>query len=115
MSDLPILVASPKRKRGAQPGNFNALKHGYYLSEAHLRAAAPLLVADLANVLETIVYIRGFVRRIYETDLHGAGLVEISGAINALDLSGIAIARLITLNKKDALHAHSAFSANHIA
>ena len=100
MSDLPIPDASPKRKRGAQLGNLNALKHGYYLGGAHLRGAAPLKPADLDSVSETIAYIRAFIRQTYESNLNGASLAEVSEATKSLALAGLALARLITLNNK---------------
>ncbi len=30
MTDLDLLTPKPNRRRGAQPGNLNALKHGFY-------------------------------------------------------------------------------------
>jgi hypothetical protein len=100
LSDLPKPNSSSKLKRGAQPGNLNALKHGYYLSAAHLRGTAPLKVADLDGVSETIAYIRGFIHQTYESKLNTTSLAEVSEATNSLALAGLAIARLITLNNK---------------
>lgn len=129
MSDLPIPISSPKRSRGclddslaalprdcctpvnfpghdakrcrgAQPGNLNALKHGFYLGGAHLRGTAPLKVADLESVSETIAYIRAFIRQTCETNLNTASLAEVSEATHSLALAGLALARLITLNNK---------------
>jgi len=124
LSDLPIPISSPKRSRGrlddslaapydakrcrgAQPGNLNALKHGYYMSGAHLRGTAPLKVADLDSVSETIAYIRAFIHQTYESNLNGASLAEVSEATNSLALAGLALARLITLNNKLASSARS--------
>jgi len=100
LSDLPVPISTPKRSRGAQPGNLNALKHGYYLSGAHLRGTAPLKVADLDSISETISYIRGFIHQTFESNLNSASLAEVSEATNSLALAGLAIARLITLNNK---------------
>ena len=48
-------IAHPERKRGAQPGNKNALKHGFYsdqFKQAERRALNDIPMADLTGEIE---------------------------------------------------------------
>ena len=96
MSDMP-LPYTPKTKKGGQPGNLNALKHGFYLNNARIRGTAPLKSADLDCIAATITYIRDYMRRIYDSGNNSTSLVEVSEATRSLALAGLALVRLIDL------------------
>lgn len=100
MSDIPLPVPTKeKRKRGAQPGNLNALKHGFYLNHARVRGTAPLKAADLDSVSSCIAAIREQIRRTGEANLDHATLEEVSEATRSLAFAGLALARLIRIQQ----------------
>ena len=70
-----------KKKRGAQPGNANALKSGFYsrtFSEAELVEIGQLAVAEL-GLDEEIAMLRVLMRRVLESDMPPADAVELFG------------------------------------
>ncbi len=82
------------RKRGAQPGNTNALKHGFYS-----RQFRELELADLEAVLtrgleSEIAMLRVVIRRVLEL---AGGIDDFEQARDALSALGSAAARLATL------------------
>lgn len=96
MSDMPLPVEQ-KKKRGAQPGNLNALKHGFYLNHTNLRGAAPLKSADLSSVSDAITAIREHIRRTSEFNLDHVTLEEVTEATRSIALAGLALVRLIAI------------------
>ena len=63
-----------KKSRGAQPGNANALKSGFYsrtFSEAELVEIGRLAVAEL-GLDEEIAMLRVLMRRVLESDMPAA-------------------------------------------
>ena len=70
-----------KRKKGAQPGNVNALKSGFYsrtFSEAELVEIGRLAVAEL-SLDEEIAMLRVLMRRVLESEMPAAEAVELFG------------------------------------
>jgi len=66
---------APKRKRGAQPGNQNACKHGFY--SKHLEKARRQEIKEAARngLDEEIALLRLKIRDILEHDPHNLNLV----------------------------------------
>jgi hypothetical protein len=79
-----------QRKRGGQPGNVNALKHGRYSR----RLSEPSAEADLE---EEIILLRTLVRRISE--MAEGPDVELAALLKALNVIGATIDRLARLLK----------------
>lgn len=73
MSDL---TPSPKRRRGGQPGNINALKHGFYTRRFTQTDLAGVESTDYHGLMEEIAIIRLYARRLIELAFFGlaAGL-----------------------------------------
>ena len=102
------------RKRGAQPGNINALKHGFY-SRSFLDLENTDLEAMLAQDLESeIARLRVVVRRAFElstapdppqSPLEGGRAVgqELDRAIHVMNSLGMASIRLGSLLKVQAM------------
>jgi hypothetical protein len=87
---------SPTRQSGAQPGNWNAFKHGYYS-----RRFNPVELKDLDAVLsdglvDEIALLRVIIRRVFDfaSDHESQSLEQWSGSLNTL---GAACTRLATL------------------
>jgi cell division GTPase FtsZ len=98
----------PRRKRGAQPGNLNALKHGFYsrnfkdLENADLEA---MIAEDLDS---EIAMLRVVVRRAFELSTAPAEDNEDAGqqldkAIHIMNAMGMASIRLGSLLKIQAM------------
>ena len=84
----------PPKRRGAQPGNTNALKHGFYS-----RRFTPLELRDVPTALATglqdeIVLLRVAMRRVMDLDAGDPNLVE---AIRVMTSLGVTATRLAAL------------------
>ncbi len=92
---MPAMV-----KRGAQPGNLNALKNGFYS-----RQFRELENADLSQVSEglkdEILMLRVFIRRMFElaSDENG-DLEQMAGCLNALGMASTRLANLLRTDQK---------------
>lgn len=81
----------PERKRGAQPGNLNALKHGFYarnFTELEVKDLETILGSGLINEISMM---RVLARRVF--DLMGQAETA-EEAARALSVLGQAVARL---------------------
>lgn len=92
-SDLPA-----KRRRGAQPGNMNALKHGFYAA-----LFRPAELSDLETMLETglageAAMLRVMTRRVLAL---AGGVEDLDEAVRVLRALGVACARLAALLKAE--------------
>jgi hypothetical protein len=101
MSDIDRLYASivtedsgtgaqgtPQRKRGAQPGNHNALKHGFYTRNFPQPDLSDLDTLETLNVESEIDLLRIFIRRTIESAMQS----NLTAAENAALLRSIAFA-----------------------
>ncbi len=88
-----------KRRRGAQPGNTNALKHGRYLAGYRLRNAAALDVSP-PDIDELIERIRISIQHNFEIGLQADNLAESNQVLRSLSLAAIGLVRLINLSCK---------------
>jgi len=86
----------PKRRRGAPPGNSNALKHGFYAR--HYRKSD---IADLdsrpssAGLQDEINLLRVYIRRVVELSHDAASLPEAVSLLRVLSLAATSLTRLI--------------------
>ena len=85
-----------RRKQGAQPGNVNAWKHGFYS-----RRFKALELADLETVLQNslddeIALLRVMIRRVFDfADQEAASLEDWSMALSTLGAASTRLAGLI--------------------
>ena len=89
------------RRPGAQPGNRNALKHGFYA-----KGYIPLELADLDTALgdgltDEIALLRVIIRRVFDfANDHEAQTLETwSGSLNTLGAACTRLARLLRTNQ----------------
>lgn len=54
----------PSRKRGAQPGNTNALKHGFYSPSLRLPPAADHTLRPITDLSGDIAFLRAFLNHV---------------------------------------------------
>jgi hypothetical protein len=94
-SSLPHLPPPPKpakRKRGGQPGNRNALKHGFYARSFDLDIIKDLDIHS-PHVDDEIHLLRLFMRRICQNAFVGGGQTDLQ-TLRALALASNIVARL---------------------
>ena len=92
-------ILGTKRKRGAQPGNTNALKHGRYLSGHRLRNAAAVDVHP-PDIDELIERIKISIQHNFEVGIQSDNLAESNQALRSISLAAIGLVRLINLSCK---------------
>ena len=81
------------QSRGAQPGNLNALKHGYY-SRLFRASEANELTDEASSLQHEITLLRVMIRRTMEL---ADGIDDLKEATRALDALGAAAGRLANL------------------
>lgn len=95
---FPPLPAPPppsRRKRGAQPGNLNALKHGLYIDGRRLKNTTPLERAELFDLNELIENIKSFMQFTYDYGIRCRNMAEINETMRSLSLAAMSLTRLI--------------------
>lgn len=84
-----------KRKRGGQPGNTNALKHGFYARKFHKFEEDDLQVALQGKLQDEIDMLRITIRRVF--DLATDKTLDLESSSRALGTLGVASTRLAGL------------------
>ena len=88
------------RKRGAQPGNINALKHGRYASLVPPKDTRSLPDILSSNLEEEITMLRTAARKVFElADLAG-DIDQAIKVLGALGLASIRTSRLLRSQKE---------------
>ena len=87
----------PKRKRGAQPGNTNALKHGFY---THYYEKIELdALKDGYNLDAEINMLRVAIQRLFNLTAH-ADEKSLTASLTALARASATLARIIEANQR---------------
>ena len=86
---------SPSRRRGAQLGNSNALKHGFYTHRFKQRDLSGVVDTSLKDLAEEIALIRVFTRKLVETVDPSANFYQLAGILRAICLASSALTRII--------------------
>ena len=85
-----------KRKRGAQPGNTNALKHGFYSHRFKNLEISDLDSALSDGLTDEIALLRVIIRRVFEyADTDAQDLDTWSTALNTLGAASTRLAGLL--------------------
>jgi hypothetical protein len=87
-----------KRRKGGQPGNLNAFKHGLYLEGSRVRNTTPLERAVLFDINHIITSIKSFIDFTYQNGLKSKDLAEINETMRSLSLAGMSLTRLISIH-----------------
>lgn len=100
MTDKKTTPPKPKRRRGAQPGNINALKHGFYA-----RHFGKMELKDLDAILDKgldseINMLRVGIRRLFELTQENS---DIERGIRLLSVLGSSATRLANLLRTELL------------
>lgn len=90
---------SSSRKRGGQPHNTNAVKHGFYAQYFHPAEVKDLSALNLGDLVAEIEVMRIYIRRLIAL---GGEQTTLDGAIHILDSlanSTLAVSLLLTRNR----------------
>lgn len=90
--DHPI---SQPRRRGAQPGNTNALKHGFYSRTWKLSDTSGLDQLKSKSLDEEVALLRVYIRRLVEMDQEDADLKTLQDLVRTLSLACQTILRML--------------------
>ena len=93
-------TSAKSKRRGAQPGNLNALKHGRYTREARARKPAPIKRAVFKDIDDHIDHIRSFMRHVYDLGVNAGDLDQSLRLLNTYTFAAIALLRLLHLREK---------------
>lgn len=92
----PPLPFPQKRKRGGQPGNTNALKHGFYSHRFNNLELSDLDAALSDGLTDEIALVRVIIRRVFEyADADAQNLDTWSQALNTLGAASTRLAGLL--------------------
>ena len=89
-----------KRKRGAQPGNINALRHGFYSRQFKPSEAQDLEKTLSEGLHDEIAMLRVATRRAFELANQADDIDQAIKALGALGLASIRTSRLLKSQKE---------------
>ncbi len=87
-----------KRKRGGQPGNHNALKHGYYAKAMTAEEQEDLAGAGI-GLVDEISLMRSIIRRVAELGVEEQSRYELMGLLDTLGAAGVRLASMLRTQK----------------
>ncbi len=85
------------RKRGGQPGNLNALKHGFY--SKHFQKSELKDLEEIGDLQEEIQMMRVVTRRLLQAAKTCKDVGELSNLLNTLGLASTRVAGLMKAQK----------------
>jgi hypothetical protein len=88
-------LPSEARTRGGQPGNINALKHGFYAQQYLKADLASLDQASTVGVQDEIAMLRIYLRRLLMTSQQPQDILAAASVLRTITLAATAINRLI--------------------
>ena len=89
----------PKRHRGGQPGNINALKHGFYTRRFTQTDLAAVQSTDYNGLMDEIAIIRLYTRRLIELDDQPGTIDQVANILRTLCLASLTITRLVKTSR----------------
>jgi len=104
MSPDPSDASTPssqlsKKKPGGQPGNSNALRHGFYAR--NLGSFSPRLYpeAEMRNLLGEAAMLKDYMYFLYNCNVESTNSAVLAETLRALALAGMSLARLLQVHK----------------
>ena len=86
-----------KRQRGGQPGNLNALKHGFY--SKHFQKSELKDLEEVGDLQEEIGMMRVVTRRLLDAARECSDIGELINLLNTLGLASTRVAGLMNTQK----------------
>ena len=101
MSNQSISLQVPsKKKRGAQPGNTNALRHGFYARELGRLDPCSLDEREMRNLLGEAAMLKDYMYYLYNSQVDKTDRHEIAETLRSLSMAGVALARLLQVHSR---------------
>ena len=88
-----------KRRRGGQPGNTNALKHGLFLAGYRMRNSSEF-EAHIPDIYDLIDKLKRTIQVTFEASMDSGNLAESTEALRSLSMAVNGLIRLINLSNK---------------
>lgn len=88
------------RRRGAQPGNLNHLKHGLYIEGRSIRNTTPIERAQLTDLIQIITCTKDYINRLYEEGLKCKTIGEFNLTMHNISSAAMALTRLISIHSQ---------------
>lgn len=86
---------SPPRRRGAPPGNTNALKHGYYSARFAPRPPAAPIDLKASGLTDEIDLLRAYLRRVIHLSASQSSLSDDLALLRVASLAANTLGRLV--------------------
>ena len=96
MSDITI-IESP-RKPGGQPGNTNALRHGFYAKNLGFDGPKTIDEYEMRNLLGEAAMLKDFMFKLYTAGIEAPDSSQIADPLRALSLASMALSRLLDVH-----------------
>jgi len=84
-----------RRKKGAQPGNLNALKHGFYSRQFQERELTDLEEIDAEGLENEIAMLRVMMRRLMERINNCEDLEQLNAVVGTLGMASSRLASML--------------------
>lgn len=101
----PVPSTSPppppvRKKRGGQPGNLNALKHGLYLDGHRIQSTTPVEMSELCDFAGLIKQIKEYMAYAYDIGSYSYDIRVINETLRALSLAAMSLTRLVDMYRE---------------
>lgn len=109
MSDSSVIdpatkIIRSKGRRGGQPGNTNALRHGFYAKNLGMYSPSKLKEEEMRNLLGEAAMIKDYMYILYNCNLEIRDSMVLAETLRALSLAGMALARLLQVHCQVRVH-----------
>ena len=91
----PAPLDQSARKRGGQPNNTNALRHGFYARDLGIVSPQDFDEHELRNLLGEVAMLKDFMYFIYRENKDSTDSRTLTQSLRALSLAGVSMSRLL--------------------
>lgn len=89
-----------KKRKGGQPGNHNALRHGRYIAKENIHFAHTTAVDQLDTLDQLIIAVKKTIEYTYRVGLKAETTQEINMTLNSLSLASIGLCRMLHMRDR---------------
>ena len=98
LKDPNVKIIRSKGKPGGQPGNKNALRHGFYAKNLGMSSPSNLNEPEMRNLLGEAAMIKDYMYILYNKNLESHDSVVLAETLRALSMAGMALSRLLQVH-----------------
>jgi len=107
-------VPKKKRKVGGQPGNQNALRHGFYASKLGESSPSKYDEGEMRNLLGEVAMIKDIMFRIYQKADNCTEYSDLLEILRGLSVGGISLSRLLQTHSRVAILRNGGITFNEL-